>query len=334
MNSEAALLEADLDARKRAIDTGRSIIVQAPAGSGKTELLIQRYLELLAIVDDPEEVLAITFTLKAAAEMRNRVLEALQRAVDQGLPEPPHERITHDAALRVLRRSHERDWRLIESPRRMRIMTLDAFSAGIARMLPVSSGLGLPAAIVVEEEMKSLHQSAAAATLDWLDSRDERKGHIERVLRHLDNNTSLYVSQVARMLAARDQWLPIIGGGDPGTANAAAARAQMEASLRALVEDQLDRLRRNIPREKIESLMSVVRFAAGNLAEGENPRHPLARFAGAHEFPDFDADQLGKWQSIVSLLLTKEGGWRRQIETYKQLHEMNGVDVVLGMTLS
>ena len=30
----------------------------------------------------------------------------------------------------------------------------------------------------------------------------------------------------------------------------------------------------------------------------------------------------------------KEGGWRRQIETYKRLHEMKGVDVVLGMTLS
>ena len=72
----------DLDQRKHAIRPEASFIVQAPAGSGKTGLLIQRYLRLLSIVDAPEEIVAITFTRKAASEMQGRVLQALAQAAN------------------------------------------------------------------------------------------------------------------------------------------------------------------------------------------------------------------------------------------------------------
>src|SRR5450432_4838750 len=77
----------DKAARVRAIEANGSVLVQAPAGSGKTTLLAQRYLRLLAAVDSPERILALTFTRRAAQEMRERVLAALTSARLRSCPE-------------------------------------------------------------------------------------------------------------------------------------------------------------------------------------------------------------------------------------------------------
>jgi ATP-dependent exoDNAse (exonuclease V) beta subunit len=120
---------ADQKERLAALDVTRSFIVQAPAGSGKTELLVQRYLKLLETVEKPEEIVAITFTKKAAAEMRKRVIENL----------------SPDLAPRF------------------RIQTIDALCAALTRQMPVLARFGAQPAVT--EDAREMYQEAAARTL-------------------------------------------------------------------------------------------------------------------------------------------------------------------------
>ena len=127
---------SDSPARERALDASTCFIVQAPAGSGKTELLIQRYLKLLALVDSPDGVVAITFTRKAAGEMRARVLGALRNAEMGITPEAEHERATYQMAGRVLDHDQRLGWNLLRNPAQLRIETIDALCASITRRMP------------------------------------------------------------------------------------------------------------------------------------------------------------------------------------------------------
>ena len=108
----------DREAREKALDIRHSWIVEAPAGSGKTGLLIQRYLKLLAdeSVTDPGQVLAITFTIKAANEMRDRVLAQLDGAARETVPGNAFDQVTRPLAKAVLGRDEESGWGLLERP--------------------------------------------------------------------------------------------------------------------------------------------------------------------------------------------------------------------------
>ena len=105
----ANLLQADAENRFKALEAG-SFIVEAPAGAGKTELLTQRFLKLLPTVKQPEEIIAITFTNKAAAEMRLRILDGLIAANNGLKPTEPHKQITYELSQKALQHAAAHDW--------------------------------------------------------------------------------------------------------------------------------------------------------------------------------------------------------------------------------
>ena len=128
---------SDHSVRREAIDPTRSFCVSAPAGSGKTELLTQRLLALLARVDRPEQVLAITFTRKAASEMALRVMEKLDQARENVPVTAEHERQTRALALAVIDHAAHKHWRLDDTT--LNIRTIDSFCHELTRQMPILS---------------------------------------------------------------------------------------------------------------------------------------------------------------------------------------------------
>ena len=170
--------------RLRALELA-SFIVEAPAGAGKTELLTQRYLRLLQTVNEPEEIIAITFTNKAAAEMRLRILDSLIAAANGTPPDKPHKKITYELSLQALQHAQSKQWQLIENPSRLRIFTIDSLCAHLARQMPLMSRFG--AQPKVTDDANILYAQAAEQTLALLEN-SEHGDMVKTALRYVDNN--------------------------------------------------------------------------------------------------------------------------------------------------
>lgn len=314
MRDAARLLLDDENARTDALDTSRSFIVQAPAGSGKTELLIQRYLRLLAIVENPEEILAITFTRKAALEMQTRINDALHEARLGKLPELAHRQQTIELAHLVLQRDEQLGWRLAESARRMRIQTLDSFCAGLTKSLPVSSGLGGTLTTLADAEMQSLYKRAAAATLDWLLQNDNKSAAVETMLAHLDNHTGVYIEYLARMIETRDRWLGLVGSGTQQDALVSGAtRRHLEHGIRFFISWQLQKLLDVFRIDQRDVLLPLLRYGAEQLVCEGRGDHSLVALAGITRFPECEMGDLPAWRAVANLLLKQDGDWRRSV---------------------
>lgn len=204
-----ALKVPDLAERESALDPTRSFIVQAPAGSGKTELLIQRYLALLGRVERPEEITAITFTIKAAAEMRLRVFAALRMARNEPRPGTPHQERTWDLARAALGRNDALGWKLEESADRLRVQTIDALCASLTRQMPVVSQFGAQPEVI--EDATLLFAEAARDVVAMLEgTREDVAVDVAHLLKHLDNDAAKAQELIATMLAQRDHWLRML----------------------------------------------------------------------------------------------------------------------------
>lgn len=297
---------ADQHVRQQALDPSQSFIIQAPAGSGKTELLMQRYLTLLATaVNAPEEIVAITFTNKAAQEMRDRIIHALKKAAIDDKPQSAHSLATYRLAKKVLTQDHQYNWQLLINPNRLKIQTIDALCAHLTKRMPVLAGFGCQPAIT--EDPMAYYQQAATELLSYLEQDSPWTEAIACLLRHLNNDLTKVITLLTQMLMMRDQWLPHLLNQDQEN-----LLLEMQQTLQHIIEDHLQVALPLLKKIDHQELFSLSQFAASQLSE-KNDHHPLYCWQHAEDLFDVTIEHLPLWQALANLLLTKDGDFRKQI---------------------
>lgn len=299
--------------RERALDIRHSFIVQAPAGSGKTELLVRRYLALLAHAKKyPEEILAITFTRKAATEMRHRVLNALMFSQS---PEPDESHLleTWQLAKKAMEKNQHLNWQLLENPNRLRIQTIDSFCYQLVQQMPISQDFLLQASLT--EDASGLYRQAARSLLRTLEEDTYWAEKLADLLLHLDNYHLNAENLFCEMLRRRDQWLPhIIPFRQQSKQSQQTVKHILELSLKNLCLDHLDKCFHLMPKEYSQQLTALLRFAATELPTiSTSFPEELLICQNLEELPTAQLDYLPQWQAIAKFLLTADFKWRKQV---------------------
>ncbi len=293
----------DQQQRQLAVDTRRSVLVQAPAGSGKTSLLVERYIALLACVEAPEKILAITFTKKAASEMRRRILGYLD---PQFKDWADHEQGIQQAVASL--QSNIEAWGLLDNPQRMQIRTIDSFCHSLARTMPIVGQLGpVPQPT---EQPKRLYRTAARIALQGQEVNDQEALARQKLLAWCDNNHYRVETLIAQLLARREQWLKLI------TNESHFNRQQQDAFLTQVVEGVLSQTHRAwldaLEELRIDqnALMDCLSKAAAQLIE-EASDSPLTELEGFYEWPKPIYAEISVWRALTEALVTQAGPWRK-----------------------
>lgn len=197
-----------IDTIQRLVIEMKNMLLDASAGTGKTSRLIERTLQAYLSVDTPDQVLDLTFTNKAAAEMRQRLITELRNAESDAPVHSPHEKSMRDLAKRVLKRDSELGWNILKNPNQLEIKTFDSLCASIVSQAPLTSKIG--GAAQVAENPTPLYKVAADELLRDYKQNREWSCDVQRLLRHVNNNFESASGLLVELLGSRDQWLPIV----------------------------------------------------------------------------------------------------------------------------
>lgn len=285
----------DVAARLRAVDVRNSCIVSAPAGSGKTELLTQRYLALLGTVKSAEEILAITFTKKAASEMRDRIFSALKDA-QADAPVAPHQVLTRELACCALARSVELGWNILDNPNQLRIRTIDSFYSSLAKRAPLASRMG--GGMKVSNNITECYEDAVRSLFESLDEHSDWQPHMVNLLTALDNRLDLAQNMLVSLLEKREQWLPIV----VSSQDSEGLRHRLESDIDAVVtghrEDSLDKLAHHL-----DDICQLSLSASSNL--------PADQAELAQRLSLIESGDDVCWRSVYQLFFTAAGDVRK-----------------------
>ena len=285
----------DQKQRDQALNIESSFIVQAPAGSGKTELITQRYLKLLGSSEEPENILVMTFTNRAVDELKLRIVSALSDAQVEP-PKEPHKLITYNLALRVLNQSKKRNWDLLRHPSRLKVITIDSLSNLIVSRFPSLDQLIPHRTIIDSYEYEFIYRQAAENTLLLIND-DEYKSSVSSVLLYLDNYVDRFYRLIEEMLAKREQWLPRL------FIDGALDISSLESISKTLITDYLEDLRgiaQNALGDNFFSLLKV------------SKREDISQIS---KLPGSSIKDLKDWRAIADILITKSSkNWRKKID--------------------
>jgi len=289
----------DQTERALTLDTSRSFLVQAPAGSGKTELLTRRLLKLLAEVDEPEQILAITFTLAATAEMRARVLTALEQAAAN----PGDEREEVQLARVALANDKKQGWNLLQQPQRLNIQTIDSVCLAIAHETPLLSRLG--GSLTPTDKPQPLYTTAARRTLARLGGDPVLSDALRALLQLRGTSLGDCEKLIADMLDKRDQWGRALPLGQLD--NWSRVRDALEAPLRRIHQEALEKAQSLFALHPglAQDLVGVLSYACNNVDPGSD-LFALRDVAHIRELTDS-----AQWNCLCDFLLTKASTWRK-----------------------
>ncbi|MYD45213.1 MAG: AAA family ATPase [Gammaproteobacteria bacterium] len=276
-------LATDSPIRDEAVSPNESFIVQAPAGSGKTALLVRRYLNLLTVVKQPEEILAITFTEKAAREMKSRVLKEL--VLKDGIAAQVHER------------SKQLHWDLELNPQRMKIQTIDSFAYGIVQRMPIECQLSLDYQSM--EKSDDIYCEAAVEFFEQVLRQGVNTEYATDILALFENNIDQAIDTFASMLSHRQNWIKSVqrvlyakrdGKSDEGIF------AQLEATRNRYVGNVIETTRNSLPDSLMKRCKSLCRTVCKNLDRS---------------FHDFERSD--DWATLANVFLTNSSSLRRAV---------------------
>lgn len=299
------LVNEDDHQRHLALDTTKSFIIQAPAGSGKTELLIQRFLKLLNQVQKPEEIIALTFTKKAANEMRERIIKALNDAHNGKVLSSTHQQLTYNLAKLAIEKDNLLGWNLLSNPNQLRIQTIDSLCSFITKQLPILSTFGSQPHITNHPQY--IYQDAVQEILSHVEEKFSWSEDIAKLLLHFDNDLPKLSKLLVKLISKRDQWLPYIKLHSTDMN----IKYQLESSLKKVIQSALNNVINCFPKHLVADLISIVQYAASNLTNSEAPINDCLYLT---KLPSLHYKNLNTWRNIANLLLTDKHSWRQKLD--------------------